>query len=280
MYHYCNIHFCHYKLTPPLVTRTKITTYFLTSDFIQKKLFVMTSRRYFLIQGALASTAVIALKPLATMGRATSWFTGPNGNYGKLAYLHTANLSPRGDYKVIQYMSEIKNNNANAIFLKAGPDIPDEAGSLTYDACINGDNDLAAVTSDYKIIHKANIKTGIISAKAGDSDVIKKINALSAYLKKEKRCKVVICLSQLGYKNEEAPDDITLAKKSTHLDIIIGGHADNFHIHPIIALNSKNGEVIIHSAAGDPAAFGKIELDFDGQGQKKHVDFINKLAHA
>jgi 2',3'-cyclic-nucleotide 2'-phosphodiesterase (5'-nucleotidase family) len=237
----------------------------------------MTSRRYFLIQGALASTAVIALKPLATMGRATSWFT--DGNYGKLAYLHTSNLDPHGDYQVIQYMNEIKNNNANAIFLKAGPYTPDEAGSHTYDACINGENDLAVITGDYKIIHKANIKTGIISAKAGDSDVIQKVNALSAYLKKEKRCTVVICLSQLGYQNEKAPDDISLAKKSSHLDIIIGGHADNFHTHPIIALNSKNGEVIIHSAAGDPAAVGKIELDFDGQGKKKYVDFINTSSH-
>jgi 5'-nucleotidase len=104
------------------------------------------------------------------------------------------------------------------------------------------------------------------------------MNTLSAYLKKEKNCAVVVCLSQLGYKNKNMPDDIMLAERSTHLDIIIGGHADNFHSHPIIALNSKNGEVIIHSAAGDVTAFGKIEIDFDGQGRKKSVHLFNKLS--
>lgn len=235
----------------------------------------MKSRRYFLIQGTLATTAMIVLKPLTTIARAASQFTGLSSSYGKLAFLHTANLNAHSDYKVIQYINEIKNNNANAILLKAGQDIQDETGSLTYDASINGGNDLSAITGDYKIINKGNIKTGIISAKAGDSDVIQKINSLSAYLKKEKNCTVVVCLSQLGYKNKNTPDDITLANKSTHLDIIIGGHAENFQTHPVIALNSNNGEVIIHSASGDSFACGKIEIDFDGQGRKKHISFTN-----
>ncbi len=239
----------------------------------------MKSRRYFLIQGTLASTAMLALKPLTTIARAASHFNGLSGSYGKLAFLHTANLNPHGDYKIIQYINEIKNNNANAILLKAGQDIQDETGSLTYDACINGDNDLSTISGEYKIINKGKLRTGIISAQPEESDIFQKINTLSTYLKKEKNCAIVVCLSRLGYKNKNAPDDITLAKKSTHLDIIIGGHADNFHTHPIIALNSDNGEVIIHSAASDPAAFGKIELDFDEQGQKKYINFINKLSN-
>jgi 5'-nucleotidase len=237
----------------------------------------MTSRRYFLIQSTLASAALLAVKPFASIARASSYFPGLSGNQGKLALLHTAHLDPYGDLKVIRYINQIKKTDANAIVLKARQDVPYETGSLTYDACINEGNDLLAVTNDYKIIHKGNIKTGIISAKEGDSDVIKKINALSAYLKKDKKCSMVVCLSQLGYKNKKAPDDITLATKSTHLDVIIGGHKNNFHVYPIIALNSKDGEVIIHSAAGNPAAFGNIEIDFDVRGQKKYVHFINKI---
>lgn len=239
----------------------------------------MTSRRYFLIQGTLASTAMLALKPLTTIASAASQFTGLGGSYGKLAFLHTANLNTSSNYQVIQYIKDIKNNNANAILLKAGQNIQNETGSMTYDVSINGGNELSAITGDYKIINKGKLRTGIISARPEESDIFQKINTLSTYLKKEKNCTIVVCLSRLGYKNKNAIDDITLAKKSTHLDIIIGGHADNFHTHPIIALNSNNGEVIIHAAAGDPAAFGKIEIDFDEQGQKKYISFINKLSN-
>lgn len=225
----------------------------------------------------MAATAVFALKPLTTIAGTGSRFTGLSGSYGKLAFLHTANLHPFNDYRLIQYIKDIKNNDANAILLNAGQDVQDETGTLTYDVSINGTNELSAITGDYKIINKGKLRTGIISAQPEESGIFEKINALSTYLKKEKNCTIVVCLSRLGYKNTNAPDDITLAKKSTHLDIIIGGHADNFHAHPIIALNSNNGEVIIHAAAGDTAAFGKIEIDFDGQEQKNHISFINKL---
>jgi 5'-nucleotidase len=97
-------------------------------------------------------------------------------------------------------------------------------------------------------------------------------------LKKEKNCAIVVCLSQLGYENKNTPDDITLAKESTDLDIIIGGHAENFHLHAIVALNHNNSEVIIHSASGNSFDCGKIEIDFDKQGRKNHISFANQLS--
>jgi 2',3'-cyclic-nucleotide 2'-phosphodiesterase (5'-nucleotidase family) len=193
-----------------------------------------------------------------------------------LVFLHTANINPSADYRVINFIKEIKNKNANAILLKAGQDEHEETGRLTYDVSINGENDLSAITSDYKIINKGNLRTGVISAKPGETNIIEKVNTLSAYLKKEKNCTMVVCLSGLGYKNKNTPDDITLAKKSRHLDIIIGGHAKNFPTNPIIALNSKDEEVIIHSASGDLFACGIIKIDFDGQGRKKHIGFTDR----
>jgi hypothetical protein len=236
----------------------------------------MNTRRKFLIQGSMATTAVLALKPFTSIAGATSLFTGSGGSNSQLVFLHTANINPAGDYQVIKFIKKIKNNNANAILLKAGKDEQEETGRLTYDVSINGGNDLSAITGDYKIINKGNLRTGIISAKPGESDIIEKINTLSAYLKKEKNCAIVICLSRLGYKNKNAPDDITMANKSTHLDIIIGGHAKNFQTNPIIALNSKKEEVIIHSASGDPVACGIIKIDFDRQGGKKHIGFTDQ----
>lgn len=238
----------------------------------------MTSRRKFILQGSFATTAMLALKPLNAIAGVSSPLTSLTSYSGKLVFLHTAGIHTGSSQQVIQYITSIKNNNKGAILLKAGETGRDEAGSLTYDAAINGCNDASAISGDYKIIVKGNIKTGLISAKPDDGNVIEKVNTLSAYLKKEKNCSIVVCLSQLGYKNSNTPDDITLAKKSTHLDIIIGGHADNFKANPVIALNSSNREVIIHAAAGNPAALGKIEIDFDEKGQKKYVSFNNKLS--
>jgi hypothetical protein len=235
------------------------------------------SRRYFLIEGGLAATAMFALRPFTGFAGAASPFTGLSNSCGrKLCFLHTGNINPVNDHPAIQYVTNIRNSNAHAILLKAGQINQDETARLVYDASINGSNDRSEITGDYKIITKGNIKTGVISAKPGDSDVVQKINHLSAYLKKEKNCTVVVCLSQLGYKNKNTPDDITLAKQSTHLDIIIGGHADNFHKHPVISLNNNNAEVIIHAAAGDPTAIGNIEIDFDEKGRKSYISFTNQ----
>lgn len=234
----------------------------------------MKNRRYFLQQGAFATIALLALKPFKTIASVGSTFTGLSNSYGKLAFLHTVNLKPKNVYKVIQHIKTIKNYNASTILLNAGQDMQDETGSLSYDAYFNGGNDFSAITGNYKIITKGNLRTGIISAASEEKDIIQKINSLTTYLKKEKSCAVVICLSGLGYKNKNTPDDITLAKESTDLDIIIGGHAENFHLLPTIVLNRNSSEVIIH-AAGDTKAFGNIEIDFDAQGRKQHINFAN-----
>ncbi len=235
----------------------------------------MNNRRNFIVQGTLATSAMIALKPLQTIARATSPLTGYTGSYGKLVFLHTADLDPHHDHKVIQYIKGIKNNNTNAILLKAGQNKQDESGTLSYDASINDSSYFSSMAGDYKIINKGGHRTGVIRATPGENDIIQKVNTLSSYLKKEKNCTIVVCLSQLGYKNKKAIDDITLAERSTHLDIIIGGHKENFQTNPYIALNSNKEEVIIHSAAGDAAAFGRIEIDFNEYGNKKHISFIN-----
>lgn len=236
----------------------------------------MHTRRKFLIQGSMATTALLALKPFKAIASAVSPFNMNSTGYGKLIFLHTATPYPQSDHKMIQHITNIQRNNDNTIVLQAGQvDQQFKPGSLDYDICIDEINEQTANTSGYKIIRKGNIKTGIISAKPGESDIMQKVNNLSAYLKKEKGCTVVVCLSQLGYKNKNTPDDITLAKRSIHLDLIIGGNTKNFHQHPVILLNSNNEEVIIHSAAGDSAAFGKIDIDFNEKGQKKYISFTN-----
>ena len=237
----------------------------------------MKNRRNFLKQGSLATMAMLTIKPFNTIAAVVSPFAGFSNSNNRLVFLHTANLNASSDFKTIQFIKDIKNRNSNTILLHAGEAKQDDADSLSYDASNNTGNEFSAITDDYKIIAKGNIKTGLISARPGDNDVIQKINELAVFLKKEKNCKLVICLSLLGYKNKNTPDDVSLANKSTHVDMIIGGHPENFKELPIIILNSNNAEVIIHTAAGDVTAFGKIEIDFDEHGRKKQVSFNPKL---
>lgn len=232
----------------------------------------MKNRRNFLKQSTLATMGILTLKPFNTIASVVSPLTGFSNNYNRLVFLHTANLTARNDFKTIQFIKGITNRNANTILLNAGQAVHDDADFITYDAS-QSTTEHSAITDDYKIITKSNIKTGLINVKPGDKDVIQKINELAVFLKKEKNCKVVVCLSLLGYKNNHIPDDVSLANKSTHVDMIIGGHADNFKEHPIIILNKNNAEVIIHNATADATAFGKIEIDFDEQGRKKQVNF-------
>lgn len=232
----------------------------------------MTSRRKFIVKGSLATSAMLALKPLNALAGPSSPLTILTSSSGKIVFLHTAAINT-GSHKVIEYITRIKNNNKGAILLKAGELNEEETGTLKYDASVSGGSDSSAISGDYKIITKGNIKTGFISVKPGEGDAIEKVNTLSAYLKDVKECSVVLCLSQLGYKNKNTTDDITLAKRSTRLDIIIGGHEDNFPSNPVIALNNSNHEVIIHAAAGNTHATGKIEMDFDDYGRKCHVSF-------
>ena len=236
----------------------------------------MNSRRGFLIKGSLAATALLVSKPFGAIAGIASRFAGFTGRHNTLVFLHTSDLNPVSHYRTIQYIAQIKKNNANAMLLNAGNDIQDDSGELDFDASVKPGS-LSEITGDYRIINKAGIRTGIISSSPGEANVVKKVNDLSSYLKKEKNCQVVVCLSQLGYKNKNAPDDITLASASTCLDIIIGGHISNFASHPIIALNNNKGEVIIHSAAGNNFGVGKIEIDFDEKGRKRRIDFSDSL---
>lgn len=225
----------------------------------------MNSRRKFLIKSGMAATAVLAIKPFNAIGKATSPFTGFSGNSHHLVFLHTA-----GNHsKAIPYINDIKKNSSNTIILPAGKTTEDDTGKLPHDIPVN--------SGDYTIIYKGGIKTGVVRAGANDPDVINRINTISTHLKKERNCELVVCLSQLGYKNKNKIDDTSLASSSTHLDIIIGGHSDNYHSHPVIALNHNKEEVIIHSAAGNHKAVGKIEIGFDEKGRKRQVGINNSM---
>jgi len=230
----------------------------------------MHTRRKFLIQGSMATTALLASRPLSAIARITSPLTGPGARSEYLVFLHTGSTRSSGNQWRIP---ELIGKHRQVVLLHAGHQMPGKRLNFSYDASAPGTNDSSAINGDYKIIRKGNLRIGIISANPGEENVIQKVESLSARLKNEKNCHLVVCLSQLGYRLHHAPDDVTLAKNSTHLDFIIGGHEKNFHAHPVIALNARHHEVVIHSASGNPAVCGFIQVEFDRQAVKKAVGF-------
>lgn len=231
----------------------------------------MHSRRNFLIQSSLATGGLFLLKPLKTFAGESSVFSLTGIRNNKLVFLHTTHLDSFNDMPVIKQVKQLKDKHTNAILLKAAHH--QENSSLTYDAFLMADEKSSLSNPPYQIIRKGNIRTGVITITTAEKNSVEKTNRLATFLKKEKKCAVVICLSQLGYQNNHSADDIKLAKQSTDLDIIIGGHPENFHQHPIIVLNSKNCEVVIHASAGQATGYGKIEIDFDDNGRKNKIDF-------
>lgn len=237
----------------------------------------MTNRRKFLLNGSMAATALLTVKPFTSLANRLSPVTGFSMNNNTLTLAHTGNAMAGDHGQVLRNISKLKNSSPNLIMLHAGEVSP--VTNPVYDASLHAGVSSYVAANDYKIIYKGDIKTGIITADQATASA-ENINALAVYLKEEKNCRLVICLSQLGYKVANGLDDLELAAASTHLDVIIGGHAANFCKSPVIARNKLKGEVIINHAADQSLALRKIEIGFDESGRKNRVSFSKSIQQA
>lgn len=85
-------------------------------------------------------------------------------------------------------------------------------------------------------------------------------------LKDEEKCDLIICLSHLGYQydsRENRPDDVTLAAKTSHTDLIIGGHTHTFLDKPTIVKNKNNREILVNQVGCFGIKVGRIDFYFD-----------------
>ncbi len=95
---------------------------------------------------------------------------------------------------------------------------------------------------------------------------------MSHLLKTQLNCDFVICLSHLGlvYKNDPNKIcDLTLAEKTKHIDLIIGGHTHSFLEEPIIKQNLDGKEVIINQVGAYGLYLGRLDFYFSKRQLKK-----------
>lgn len=96
---------------------------------------------------------------------------------------------------------------------------------------------------------------GVVSAQSLEGitslNTIEEVNRWAAYLKRDKRCDLVILLSHCGFDggNAENPSDHEIAAESEDIDFIIGGHSHTFIKEPAEVAN-RNGELVPIMQAG------------------------------
>ncbi len=143
---------------------------------------------------------------------------------------------------------------------------------------------LAGKTDKFRIFNKGKIKVGVfglgIELKGlvpdnlyGNTkylDPIETANTISFSLKKNHECDLVICLSHLGFKyDNDKVSDIVLARKTTYLDLILGGHTHTFLNEPVIEKNAVGKNVLINQVGWGGINLGVISLSFQKNRKRK-----------
>lgn len=108
-------------------------------------------------------------------------------------------------------------------------------------------------------------------------DPIQIANTQAAHLKHDLKCDYVICLSHLGYKYREGGrvDDISLAKASSDIDLIIGGHTHTFMWESDIIENKKGQPVLVNQAGWAGMMLGRVDLVFEWNRKNKCISCRN-----
>ena len=153
---------------------------------------------------------------------------------------------------------------------------------------------LEGKTKNYKIYNKSRIKIGVFGLgieleglvtkelykETKYLDPIEISRDISNKLKFEENCDLIICLSHLGFRYDNLPErvcDYNLAKKSNHIDLIIGGHTHTFMDKPIVLKNEKGNDVIINQVGCFGLYLGQIDFFFDRNNKRSFMSSVLKI---
>lgn len=145
---------------------------------------------------------------------------------------------------------------------------------------------------DYQIFNKDNIKVGVyglgieleglVEKKSYENtvyiDPILVAQKMEKFLKLQKKCDLVVCLSHLGidYKGDKV-SDMVLAKSTHYTDLIMGGHTHTYLEEPIVTKNALGNDIIVNQAWWGGLMMGKIDFVFERNGSKRKATYANKI---
>ena len=107
-------------------------------------------------------------------------------------------------------------------------------------------------------------------------DPIEIAQDISRELKEEQHCDLVICLSHLGYnyRNSDKVSDLSLAKVTENIDLIIGGHTHTFLPKPTVVKNRKGENMLVNQVGAYGVNLGRIDFFFDEEKNKTSKEKI------
>jgi hypothetical protein len=282
----------------------------------QLTLFFMNTRRKFLRNSGIVASAVLAFDPLTSIASSGYFSSGTDSarNTDSIILLHT-NHSTAEDFSLTAAGTGALAGRADNIVLVNASNVTSHilsreqeskklhsmiAGGYSAALATSGDMQTAEAEQRYtpfvlsnaahtagavqpsRIITKGNIKIGIIGTAALQSNainstqIVQEVNRLAKGLKEENGCKLVVCLSSLGYKTTGAIDDARLAKDAVNVDVIISAN-NSTGIKPHVALTNTGNEVLIDNAGNATTGVGKLEIGFDASGNKNFVAFGSQV---
>jgi len=144
---------------------------------------------------------------------------------------------------------------------------------------------LEGKTQPYKIINKGSLRIGVfglgIELKGlvpeslyGNTKYIDPIATAKQMVStlQQKGCDMIICLSHLGYKyKEDKVSDELLAKQTSGIDLIIGGHTHTFLDKPVSYKNAVGREVLVNQVGFAGINLGRLDYTFSATKKNKLV---------
>lgn len=149
-----------------------------------------------------------------------------------------------------------------------------------------GKTALANLIEPYKVFSKQGIRVGVfglgieLAGLVPDNlfsgiqyqDPLKTAVKMGQFLRQEKKCELIVCLSHLGYSyGDTKVSDLVLAKSEADIDIILGGHTHTFLDQPTVETNKIGNKVLVNQVGWAGLRLGRLDLSFETQGRRKNL---------
>lgn len=149
-------------------------------------------------------------------------------------------------------------------------------------------------TETYKIFNKNGIKVGVFGLGVQLEGLVGKKNYgetvyndpveiaqhYGDFLKKDKKCDLVICLSHIGYEYKDEPQkisDVKLVPQTRNIDLILGGHTHTFLPEPQKMINQEGKNVLVNQVGWAGLLLGRIDFFFDKNKNIKNIAWQNQV---
>ena len=94
-------------------------------------------------------------------------------------------------------------------------------------------------------------------------DPVERANATARLLREKYRCRLIICLSHLGYRyRDDKVSDVALAGQTTNIDLILGGHTHTFLDTAVEVPNFNGDAVIVNQVGFGGLRLGRLDVSF------------------